>query len=189
MSTVETSGPHVVNDASDYYDVETYVKTKTDEWKFTLTLQVMEGDITEQITYAENHDASFEDTTKAPPQEVCEAYLAVKPKALYLIGMKGSEMIKEHEEVKRQLGHGLAKAAPKRNRFKDALLSQTACNPGAVCRSIADYALGMDTDEARNDPALRMMAYQLAYLFNTNGLDQGTTYVDASRECERRSDE
>lgn len=58
------------------------------------------------------------------------------------------------------------------NRFKDAILAQTACNPGALCASISRYqsemyAQGMSTDDVRADPALRLIAYQIGWLFST----------------------
>lgn len=80
-----------------------------------------------------------------------------------------------------------------RNRFKDALQSQDASNPGALCRSLAEiqtqmYAEGKGTDEVRADPACRLIAYQIAYLFNTAGLDQLDAYAEATHACEQHID-
>ena len=79
-----------------------------------------------------------------------------------------------------------------RNRFKDALLSQGACNPGALCRSLAEiqsqmYAEGKGTDEVREDPACRLIAYQIGYLFRTPQLNDIAAYDAVLTECERQA--
>lgn len=77
-----------------------------------------------------------------------------------------------------------------RNRFKDALLAQGASNPGALCRSLAEiqtelYAQGMGTDAVRADPACRLIAYQISYLFNSEELmNYPSEYHKAVEMCE-----
>ena len=74
------------------------------------------------------------------------------------------------------------------SRFQDALLIQSACNPAgvahALARHIAEFmktpAYG-GTASICEDPALRLMAYQLAHLF---GVAQGfPDYPQAHDVC------
>lgn len=79
-----------------------------------------------------------------------------------------------------------------RNRHKDALQSQNACNPGALCRSLADiqtqmHAEGKGTDEVRQDPACRLIAYQIAFLFGNEFGLSGDEYSKLTAECEALS--
>jgi hypothetical protein len=61
-----------------------------------------------------------------------------------------------------------------RNRFWDAyMIQQGACNPSGIARSLVEacdsaMAEHKSTDEVRSDPAVRMIAHQLAYLLNLN---------------------
>jgi hypothetical protein len=66
---------------------------------------------------------------------------------------------------------------PHGNRFRDALVIITpgACNLSGVALSIADACREMrehenvDTNHLRQDPAIRLMVYQLAHLFGVAG--------------------
>lgn len=58
------------------------------------------------------------------------------------------------------------------SRFQDALLMQAACNPSGVAHALAAHIAAFMKTPAYNgtasvcsDPALRLMAHQLAYLF------------------------
>jgi hypothetical protein len=58
-----------------------------------------------------------------------------------------------------------------RNRYKEALDVQDACNPSGVARLFYDLACEFHrspeytgTDSVRNDPALRLIAYKLCEL-------------------------
>lgn len=75
-------------------------------------------------------------------------------------------------------------------RHSDALAIQDgACNPVAICNSISSavkevYAEGGGTDEARADPAIRLMVHQLAYLFQIYEIDRDLDIYGALRkEC------
>jgi hypothetical protein len=74
-----------------------------------------------------------------------------------------------------------------RNRFDDAVhISGGACNPVAVAGTIHKHSLemlrsGSGMDTIRNDPAMRLMVYQLAYLFNVSEFDNSfTSYANVS---------
>jgi hypothetical protein len=77
-------------------------------------------------------------------------------------------------------------------RHKDALLIQAgACNPSGIahsiieaCREIREEPAAAGTDQIRNDPAIRLMVHQLAYLCNARGVDDLDTYGELTRECE-----
>lgn len=83
-----------------------------------------------------------------------------------------------------------------RNRFRDALLSQGACNPRGLMRSVVAHMDEManaprftGTDGITSDPALRLMVYQLAFLFRTYEIDAGDpgVYSKLYAECEARA--
>jgi hypothetical protein len=66
---------------------------------------------------------------------------------------------------------------PHGSRFRDALviINPGACNPSGVALSIADARREMhehekvDTKRICQDPAIRLMVYQLAHLFGVAG--------------------
>ena len=72
------------------------------------------------------------------------------------------------------------------NRFDDALAIQSACNPSGVARSVVAMLAQIiseengDTNSMRNDPAVRLAVYQLAYL--TGATD--ANYSEAYSACE-----
>lgn len=71
-------------------------------------------------------------------------------------------------------------------RHQDALAIQAgACNPLAITHSLlAAMRECADTGAIRNDPAVRLIAYQLAYLLNLSALDQPREYTAATDACE-----
>ena len=78
------------------------------------------------------------------------------------------------------------------NRHHDALaIQQGACNPVAITKRLHDHVQAMFHDGAdwqsiRNDSALRLIAHQLAYLFNTSSLDgAGGEYDRCIKECQQ----
>lgn len=79
------------------------------------------------------------------------------------------------------------------NRFDDALqIQQGACNPVAITNRLqhhvqALFRSGSGTDTIRNDPALRLIVHQLAFLFGTDRFDGigSTEYDDAIKACEK----
>lgn len=74
------------------------------------------------------------------------------------------------------------------NRYQLALGAQNACNPGALANTLAQwqreiYDAGGGTDAVRNDPACRLLTYQLAWLMgvvDTPGFDWNAVFA----ECE-----
>jgi hypothetical protein len=83
-----------------------------------------------------------------------------------------------------------------RNRFKDAIAIQGgACNPRAVARSWLAHMdamanQGADTNTLCTDPALRLIAHQLAFLFNVNEIDHTPqVYGDLMSTCETKAKE
>lgn len=57
---------------------------------------------------------------------------------------------------------------------------QGACNPVAILGTMHRHALamyhnGLGTDAVRNDPAMRLMCHQLAYLLNVGQIDDSLT--------------
>jgi hypothetical protein len=83
-----------------------------------------------------------------------------------------------------------------RSRHKDALLMQGgACNARALVRSLHEHIEEFckspefaGTDSITSDPALRLMVHQIAFLFNTSGIDSGLyTYSNLTKECEVRA--
>lgn len=77
-----------------------------------------------------------------------------------------------------------------RNRFKEALEIQCACNPVAITTALADAmrmcrAENMDTDAISRDPAVRLIVHQLAHLTNQHELLNGiSAYSNATQMCE-----
>lgn len=73
-------------------------------------------------------------------------------------------------------------------RYRDAIDAQSACNPGALCRRLAEiqremHDAGLGTDAVRADPACRLIAYQIAFLF---GNEFGISHAEYTRlhdEC------
>ena len=79
------------------------------------------------------------------------------------------------------------------NRFKDALLSQNACNPSGLCHSLVKMqaevlAEGGGTPAVFDDPACRLLAYQLSFLFHVPAMYDGE-YADVYKICEQRAQE
>jgi hypothetical protein len=81
-----------------------------------------------------------------------------------------------------------------RNRFKDALFIQSACNPVAITTALADAmrmcrAENMDTSAICNDPAVRLIVHQLAHLTNQYELTNSmSAYSHATQMCELGQD-
>ncbi len=79
-------------------------------------------------------------------------------------------------------------------RHRDAYYIQNpgACNPSGIahsivkaCQEIRDNPLHQGTCEIRNDPAIRLMVHQLAYLCNVAEFDQEMTAYSAAMDyCE-----
>ena len=84
---------------------------------------------------------------------------------------------------------------PHGSRFRDALVivNPGACNPSGVALSIADACREMrehenvGTNHVRNDPAIRLMVYQLAHLLGVAG-DQYdvVAYTSDETACKQR---
>jgi hypothetical protein len=80
-------------------------------------------------------------------------------------------------------------------RHKEALEVQDACNPGGVAallsREMSAFMRSSEytgTDSLRRDPALRLIAYKLADLFDVSILsDENESYLRV--ECEKLKDE
>lgn len=79
-------------------------------------------------------------------------------------------------------------------RFRDAIAIQAgACNPHGIARSLLsalDECMreNMDTPRTCADPAVRLIAHQLAFLLKVSALDDGyTDYSEATKACEARS--
>lgn len=75
-----------------------------------------------------------------------------------------------------------------KKRYQDALDAQSACNPGALCRRLAEIqsqmqAAGLGTDDVRRDPACRLIAYQIAFLFGNEFGMPHAEYIRLSEEC------
>jgi len=78
-------------------------------------------------------------------------------------------------------------------RFRDAIAIQGgACNPHAIARSLVSAldecrAENLDTPATCADPAVRLIAHQLAYLLKVGELDSDLhAYGDATKACEAR---
>lgn len=84
-------------------------------------------------------------------------------------------------------------------RHRDAIAIQAgACNPSGIALSIVEACKEIrDTPAVRytgtkqitEDPAVRLMVHQLAYICNVAGLDDLTGYGQAVNECRLRSQE
>ena len=70
----------------------------------------------------------------------------------------------------------------------DGLFAQSASNPVGLANSLVRSAKQVPggTDAVRNHPGLRLMAYQLAWLFKVNELPV-PAWVDLVKECEEMS--
>ena len=84
---------------------------------------------------------------------------------------------------------------PHGSRFRDALviINPGACNPSGVALSIADACREMrehenvDTKRISQDPAIRLMVYQLAHLFGVSGHQYDLVhYVTDEAACKER---
>ena len=84
---------------------------------------------------------------------------------------------------------------PHGSRFRDALVivSPGACNPSGVALSIADACREMrehdhaDTSLVRQDPAIRLMVYQLAHLFGVASAQYDVVhYMTDEAACKER---
>jgi hypothetical protein len=76
------------------------------------------------------------------------------------------------------------------SRYDDALyIQQGASNPAGIARSLVKaidecHAENMDTASIRNDPAVRLITHQLAYLMSISQLDGGiSAYREAMEIC------
>lgn len=87
-----------------------------------------------------------------------------------------------------------------RNRFRNALDAQAgACNPRPIAKALLDAVQDVaaspeytarGTAAICEDPAVRLIAHQLAHLLNLRALDSGLhDYADATAVCEARADE
>jgi hypothetical protein len=84
---------------------------------------------------------------------------------------------------------------PHGSRFRDALviIKPGACNPSGVALSIADACREMrehesvDTKSIRQDPAIRLMVFQLAHLFSVAGAQYDLVhYMADEAACKER---
>jgi hypothetical protein len=84
---------------------------------------------------------------------------------------------------------------PYGSRFRDALviINPGACNPSGVALSIADACREMcghenvDTKRICQDPAIRLMVYQLAHLFGVAGHQYDLVhYMNDEAACKER---
>jgi hypothetical protein len=84
---------------------------------------------------------------------------------------------------------------PHGSRFRDALviINPGACNPSGVALSIADACREMrehdkvDTKSICQDPAVRLMVYQLAHLFGVAGDQYDLVhYIADEAACKER---
>jgi len=87
---------------------------------------------------------------------------------------------------------------PYGSRFRDALviINPGTCNPSGVALSIADACREMrehentDTKRICQDPAIRLMVYQLAHLFGVAGAQYDVVhYIADEAACKERVDE
>jgi hypothetical protein len=84
---------------------------------------------------------------------------------------------------------------PHGSRFRDALviINPGACNPSGVALSIADACReireheDVDTKRICQDPAIRLMVYQLAHLFSVAGAQYDVVhYINDEAACKER---
>lgn len=72
----------------------------------------------------------------------------------------------------------MSNTTPAPRRFSDALaIIEGACNPSGICHSIIDaqaeiYAADGGTNQVYQDPAVRLMVQQLAYLCEIHAMDR-----------------
>ena len=71
-------------------------------------------------------------------------------------------------------------------RFKNALaiVDPGACNPSGICHSLLE-AMSEPGCDKRNDVAVRLMVYQLAYLCNVSCMGSDD-YISCIRECKKK---
>lgn len=79
------------------------------------------------------------------------------------------------------------------NRFAQADATQSAVNPVALVNTLKTWIQqvqdeGGDFNAIRNDPACRLLMYQLAYLFGVDALGQDD-YETLLAECQRKGEE
>lgn len=76
------------------------------------------------------------------------------------------------------------------NRFSDALfIQQGACNPSGIALTLHNACKECLAENVsqRDDPAVRLIAHQLAYLLNLSEIDANLTlYSDLLHQCELR---
>lgn len=79
------------------------------------------------------------------------------------------------------------------NRFDNAIAIQKgACNPSGIVSSLLGAIReareeNPDTDSIRNDPAVRLICHQLAFLLNVREIEDSFTLYHALMEtCEKR---
>jgi hypothetical protein len=82
---------------------------------------------------------------------------------------------------------------PYGSRFRDALVNPGACSPSGVALSIADACREMrehenvDTKRICQDPAIRLMVYELAHLFGVAGAQYDVVhYMADEAACKER---
>ena len=80
-----------------------------------------------------------------------------------------------------------------RNRYTNALLIQEgACNIRGIARSLVEAAdaAGEEGIQPSEDPAVRLIIHQLAFLANTHQIDSALgVYENLWNECEQRKDQ
>ena len=81
-----------------------------------------------------------------------------------------------------------------RNRFANALaIQEGACNPSGITHALLSaiqdlHAIGADTPTICNDPAVRLICHQLAWILNTREFDRdGDAYGKALDACREMS--
>lgn len=78
------------------------------------------------------------------------------------------------------------------NRYNDALMIQeSACNPKGIANTFLERAREIEggTDDIKNDPALRLIVHQLAFLMGVYQIDNDlTTYGELRQICQDRAD-
>lgn len=82
------------------------------------------------------------------------------------------------------------------NRYENALLvQQGACNPSGIAKTIYDMCAEIraepdhgGTEQIRNDPAIRLLVHQLAYLCKVSEIDDSLTlYGELMEQCKAKS--
>lgn len=81
-----------------------------------------------------------------------------------------------------------------RNRFDNALgIQQGACNPSGITHSLLEAIqemsdAGAGTQEVCDDPAVRLIAHQLAYVLNIGEIDDNhAVYQGLMTDCAMRA--